>query len=305
MIEVRDLVFEYPSMRALDGVGFDVDAGSVTALVGPNGAGKTTLLCCVAALRVPFRGSIRLAGVDVLESPRECHRRIGFLADFYGLYEQLTVRRCLQHAARRHGVAPTDVDQRLARAVQRLRLEPHLEQRAGALSRGERQRLAIAQAIVHEPEVLLLDEPASGLDPEARHELSGLIVALRDAGMTLVVSSHILAELEEYCTGMLILNEGRLIDARPSATPDAGRLLNLEFLGDPAPVRAALEARVDVGDVRLDAASATFRYRGDREAQTKLIADLVRAGIAVAALGEAREGLQAAYLRSVGEGGRA
>src|SRR6218665_1964424 len=210
MIEIRDLVFEYPGHRALHGVSLTVERQTITALVGPNGAGKTTLLRCMAALETPYDGSVRLDGLDTREAPRAIHARLGYLPDFFGLYDALTVRRCLHHAARAHGIAAQDARMAVEAAAARVGLSDRMEQAAGALSRGLRQRLALAQAIVHRPAVLLLDEPAAGLDPQARRELSQLLLSLKKDGMTLVVSSHILAELEDYSDRMIIVDHRRL-----------------------------------------------------------------------------------------------
>ncbi|MBS3953832.1 MAG: ABC transporter ATP-binding protein [Methylomicrobium sp.] len=212
MIAVDHLIFEYPGLRALDDVSFRIDRGSITALTGPNGAGKTTLLRCMAALDQPVSGAIRIDGIDVLEQPRDCHRIIGYLSDFFGLYQRLTVRQCLHYVARAQGIDEQDCDAAIAGVCKRLHILERLEMRPGELSRGLRQRVAIAQAIIHQPQVVLLDEPASGLDPEARHELAELFLDLQRQGMTLLVSSHILAELEAYCSDMLVLRQGRIVE---------------------------------------------------------------------------------------------
>ena len=142
-IAVEGLSFEYPGVRALDDVGFRVERGSVTALVGPNGAGKTTLLRCLAGLDRPLLGSVAVAGVDVLEEPRRAHRKIGFLSDFFGLYDALTVRQCLAHAAAANGVPEPRIAETVARTADRLEIASKLAARAGELSRGQRQRVAI------------------------------------------------------------------------------------------------------------------------------------------------------------------
>jgi ABC-2 type transport system ATP-binding protein len=211
IVEVRDLTFDYPTKRALNDISFSIAAGSITAIVGPNGAGKTTLLRCLAGLERPAAGTIRLDGIDVLAAPRDAHRRVGFLQDFFGLYEALTVARCLEYAARARGVPDGERTGRIAWAADLLGIGARMEQRALELSRGLRQRLAIAQTIIHRPTVLLLDEPAAGLDPEARTQLSETFHKLRDAGHTLLISSHILAELEDYSSHMLIIEDGRVI----------------------------------------------------------------------------------------------
>src|SRR5882757_7077421 len=216
MIEVRGLVFEYPGHRALHGVSLTIASGAITALVGPNGAGKTTLLRCMAALETPYAGSVAIDGLDTREAPRAIHARLGYLPDFFGLYDALSVRRCLHYAARAHGIGPGE--------AARVGLSDRMEQAAGALSRGLRQRLAIAQAIVHRPAVLLLDEPAAGLDPQARRDLSHLLLSLREGGMTLVVSSHILAELEDYSDRMVIVDKGRIVGGESIALKGVSRL---------------------------------------------------------------------------------
>src|ERR1700682_3174197 len=160
MIDVRELVYEYPTARALKGVSLRVPDQTITALVGPNGAGKTTLLRCLAALENPYSGKVRIDGLDTTQSPREIHARMGYLPDFYGLYDDLTVHRCLSYAARSHGISPALSGAALERAASRVGLPARLESKAGELSRGLRQPLAIGQAIVQEPHVLRLDEPA-------------------------------------------------------------------------------------------------------------------------------------------------
>ena len=210
MIVVRGVAYDYPTARVLHDVSFEVPEGAVLALVGPNGAGKTTLLRCMAALDAPAEGSIRITGVDTQADPRAVHAALGYLPDFYGLYDQLSVRQALVYAARSRDVPTAAAEAAAREAAQRVHLDDRLDQLAGQLSRGLRQRLAIAQTLVHRPRVLLLDEPAAGLDPEARRSLSDLIRRLSGEGMTIVVSSHILAELEDYSTRMLMLREGRV-----------------------------------------------------------------------------------------------
>jgi ABC-2 type transport system ATP-binding protein len=179
VIEVDNLSFDYPGFRALDQVSLAIEAGSVTALVGPNGAGKTTLLRCIAALEAPLSGTVQVAGHDVYESPREVHRQMGFLTDSFGLYGDLTVAQGLEYAARSQGLPTAAVAQAVSSTALRMGLSEKLQNVASTLSRGQRQRLAIGQAIIHAPQVLLLDEPASGLDPEARAALASVFRALQ------------------------------------------------------------------------------------------------------------------------------
>jgi ABC-2 type transport system ATP-binding protein len=197
MIAVRGLVFDYPGIRALDDVSFSLEPETITALVGPNGAGKTTLLRCLAGLDMPFAGEVTVAGLDVRREPRQSHRHMGFLADNAGLYDDLTVEQCLRYRAAALGLPASERDRAVQHAAQGLVIADRLHQKAGTLSRGLRQRLAIAETIVHHPQVLLLDEPASGLDPESRVGLADTLRRLKREGMTIIVSSHILSELED------------------------------------------------------------------------------------------------------------
>ena len=302
MIEVRDLVYEYPTKRALEGVSLNVPAQTIVALVGPNGAGKTTLLRCLAALEPPYSGTVTIDGLDTREHPREIHARLGYLPDFYGLYDELTVRRCLTYAAWSHGLSAEAVDAAVTKAAARVGLSDRLESKAGELSRGLRQRLGIGQAIVHEPKVLLLDEPAAGLDPQARRDLSGLLTSLRDAGMTLVVSSHILAELEDYCSEMIIIENGRVVGGRPIKIKDVERP---RYLIEIATARADFaqflkDAGVDV--VEVDEHHALITFTRNAAARAKLLRDLVVAGFEVSSFGESSKALEDAYFRQIGRG---
>ena len=209
IIEVSGLNFEYPGKIALKDVSFSIEPKTITALVGPNGAGKTTLMSCLAAIALPVSGEIHIGGVSVLEEPRRCHKMLGYLPDFFGLYDELTVFQCLTYMAMSQKIPSNQIKNSVSQTAARVRIEEHLDKKAGALSRGLRQALAIGQAIIHDPEILLLDEPASGLDPEARYNLSELLQALLKEGKTIMVSSHILSELEDYSTHLLVIREGR------------------------------------------------------------------------------------------------
>ncbi|ABK44317.1 ABC transporter related protein [Magnetococcus marinus MC-1] len=299
MIEVDDLFFEYPGRRVLDGISFTLPRQSITALVGNNGVGKTTLMRSLAGLHPPFSGQIRVAGIDVIRHPRRCHRKIGYLADFFGLYDDLTVSQCLLHAARAHGLSPQDASQLRDGAVERLGLSAHINSRSGHLSRGLRQRLAIGQAIVHEPQVLLLDEPASGLDPDGRRALSQLLLELQEYGMTIMVSSHILAELEEYSSHMLVLRDRKHIDLQPiMPTPTTTeRRLRLMLSQPYDPLLALLQAHPAISEIETNQHRATFLFLGSALDQQQLLHQLVVQQVPIYSLSEERLHLQDAYLR--------
>ncbi|MEI8394043.1 MAG: ABC transporter ATP-binding protein [Rhodospirillaceae bacterium] len=296
MILVRNLIFDYPTKRALRGLSFEIKAGTITGLVGPNGAGKTTLMRCIAGLDLLYTGTITIDRIDVADAPRDVHRRIGFLQDDLGIYEQLTVRQSLLYQAAAHGIPARDQQRRIQDATERLGIADRLNEKVGGLSRGLRQRMAIARAMLHRPKVLLLDEPASGLDPDARTQLSELLRTLGAEGMTLVVSSHILAELEDYTTHMLILRNGRVVEHCATRAP-VGRARRLRVtLSQPAPgLRQALTADPQVQGVDLEGISARFDFTGDSHSQAQLLRTLVQSGLQVSAFHEEQRSMQSVY----------
>jgi ABC-2 type transport system ATP-binding protein len=302
MINVDKLVFEYPGLRALDNVSFAIRQGSITALVGPNGAGKTTLLRCLAGLEQPVSGQIHVDGVDVLQEPRACHRKIGYLSDFFGLYQNLSLRQCLYYVARAQGIHPADCPAAIQDVSVRLHLQDRLEMRPPELSRGLRQRLAIAQAIIHRPKVVLLDEPASGLDPEARHQLERLFLDLQQAGMTLLVSSHILAELDAYCSDMLVIRAGRIVE-QVSIKTSAQTLTFKLRLAAPFPgLQALLASQQNLQIVKLESQQqALIEIPENPQLQHGVLQELLEKGLPICEFSANAGNLQDAYLETLGQ----
>jgi ABC-2 type transport system ATP-binding protein len=282
-------------------VTFALEEKTITALVGPNGAGKTTLLRCLAGLDTPFAGQVRVAGLDVLSEPRQSHRRMGFLADSFGLYDDLSVEQCLLYRAAALGLPAADRSKAARLAAERLALGDRYRQKVGTLSRGLRQRLAIGETIVHSPDVLLLDEPASGLDPEARLGLAETLRRLRDDGMTIMVSSHILSELEDYSTHMLILRDGRLADQRALAAPSDGTAIMLRLATADARAEAVVKGEGAVSGLIAEGLILRFHFTGDDLARALLLRRLIEAGLPIADFTIERESLQDAYLTHLGD----
>jgi ABC-2 type transport system ATP-binding protein len=299
IVAVEDLVFDYPLKRALHAVSIEIEAGGVTAVVGPNGAGKTTLLRCIAGLDRPSSGAIHVDGVDVLAEPRTAHRRVGFLQDFFGLYDSLSVARCLDYTARARAVPAAEREARIGWAAELLGLSDRMGDRASTLSRGLRQRLAIAQTIIHRPPVLLLDEPAAGLDPEARDGLAALFRTLRDGGCTLLVSSHILAELEDYSTDMVIVEGGRIIShAKLNATAGQPGRQEIEIrFSRPVEQTALKIAWPDIA--QPDSQTALAGIADSDAARSALLRAMLDAGLPVLSFGPRQMDLSRFYLDRV------
>jgi ABC-2 type transport system ATP-binding protein len=235
--------------------------------------------------------------MDTRDAPRAVHAKLGYLPDFFGPYDALSVRRCLYYAARAHGLGPGATPRAIEAAARRVRLTDRLEQKAGALSRGLRQRLAIAQAIVHSPAVLLLDEPAAGLDPQARRDLSALLLSLKKEGMTLVVSSHILAELEDYSDRMVIVDHGHVVGGEAIALKATARVRIL--LAEPRPNLADFLTVNGAKVLEAGEARAVVSLDDDAAARHRLLAALVAAGFAVAEFAEDSRAMEEAYFAQV------
>jgi len=297
MIEVSNLCFEYAGKQVLHDVSFSVKENSVVALVGPNGAGKTTLMRCLAALHLPMSGQVSINGVDTQENPRQVHRWTGYLSDFFGLYDKLTVRQCLQHMAGCQNMNSVTAKERIEQVISDTGLEGYVEQRAGTLSRGYRQRLGVAMAVIHKPKFLILDEPASGMDPEARVELSALIARLKAQGMTIMVSSHILAELEDYCSEMLVIRQGRVRDyVTKERTVENTKLVKVSCLNAGAVSLDFAQDYSKILNISKSDGGFEFSYTGDQKMLHDILGTLISKGVEVYDFTVAQESLQKAYM---------
>lgn len=301
VICVENLVYHYPAFTALNDISFSIPQGSITALVGPNGAGKSTLMRCLAGLDTPFSGKINVLDINILENRRLGHTKIGFLPDNFGLYGDLTVTHTLDFIAGCHNITGLAFKTRLAALTALLRLESVMDKKCGELSRGWRQRVGIAMAIIHDPKLLILDEPASGLDPEARSDLSTILKTLQAQGMTIMVSSHILAELEEYCTAMLVIRGGKIINHTSLHDHITAQYVTLiaSFLHTPTAEQkhrieelyGTLYAPLIWHDHHL-----TMNAPLDGQKQHEILSELIKCGLSVYKFAAEEKSLQTLYL---------
>ena len=219
-VAVDSLRKTFGATVAVADLSFTIAPGEIYGLLGPNGAGKTTTLRILIGILVPTRGNVRVAGIDVVEDPLAVRQRLGFLTNTTGLYPRLTGRELLRYFARLHGLARDEAAARIETLARALQLGPFFDRRCEALSTGERQRLSIARAVLHDPAVLVLDEPTAGLDVLASHFLRDFVRAERDRGKAVVFSTHYLAEAELLCDRIGLLHRGRLL---AEGTPQALR----------------------------------------------------------------------------------
>ena len=226
MIKIENLVKTFGAKRAVNGLSFNVERGEVVGFLGPNGSGKSTTMRMITGYYTPTGGRITVGGHDVVEAPLEAKRLIGYLPENAAAYEDMTVRGFLEFAAEMRGLSGEARKKAVARAVDRCFLDSVLHQSVDTLSKGYRHRTCLAQALIHEPEVLILDEPTDGLDPNQKHEIRNLI---REIGRTkaVIFSTHILEEVDAACTRAIIIDRGRIV---AQGTPDElGRPLDEVF----------------------------------------------------------------------------
>ena len=299
-IEVTGVRRAFGSVLAVDHIDLRAKPGEVTALVGPNGAGKTTLLLMLATLLAPDNGSIRIAGLDPIAEPGQVRAAMGWMPDAFGTWDALTVREVIETVGAAYRMAPAAARARTTDLLELVHLGDLADRPARVLSRGQKQRLGLARALVHHPSVLLLDEPASGLDPRSRIELRDTLRGLAASGATLLVSSHILTELQEIADRAVIVARGRSVAVQDLSSdsgsgPQSGhrvshwRITSL----DPPRLMAALAHHGVATQPLTDAVDV--EVAGDIAA-SELLAQLVGDGIPITAFAPSYGALETAYL---------
>ncbi|MBA3236496.1 MAG: ABC transporter ATP-binding protein [Chloroflexi bacterium] len=305
VVRTEGLVKRYDQTMAVAGIDLGIEQGEIFGLVGPNGAGKTTTLRILATLLRPDAGRAEIAGWSVARNPDEVRRVLGFMPDAFGVYDDMKVWEYLDFFARCYGLPAAGRRRMIGDLLELVDLADKRDGYVQELSRGMQQRLCLAHALVHDPQVLLLDEPASGLDPRARVELRELLRELRSMGKTIVISSHILPELEELCTSVAIVDRGQVLAQ--------GRVSDIERrlrFGAVLRVRLLLEgedlvAARDRFTASADVASATLLvdgmieigFRGDDAAAARLLAEVVAAGLPVVSFARAASDLEELFLQ--------
>jgi ABC-2 type transport system ATP-binding protein len=210
-VQIRDLWVTYGAVHAVRGISFDIPKGEVFGFIGPNGAGKTSTIKVLATLIAPDHGQVTIGGISVTDDPLAIRKRIGYMPDFFGVYEDLTANEYLQFFAAAYDIPTAQRERTVADVLALTNLTAKAGEPVDALSRGMKQRLGLARVLLHDPDLLLLDEPASGLDPRARIEIREMLLALKDMGKTIIISSHILHELSLLCTRIGIIETGQMV----------------------------------------------------------------------------------------------
>jgi ABC-2 type transport system ATP-binding protein len=295
---------EFGPLVAVGDVSFTLGPGDLLGLIGPNGAGKTTLLRAIAGLQPMSAGRVRVVGHEVRPGAADALRQIGFTPDTPPFYDTLTVREYLRFIGKGYELPPAEVEERIDFWLEKVWLAEKGGQKVKALSRGMRQRVGIARTLLPNPALVLLDEPAAGLDPAGRVQFRQLLCDLRDQGKALIVSSHILSDMDEYCTHIGIMRRGEMVRLGTVAQvaahdADLGRCRYSLTLASPlAGLEEVLAGLTDVSDVRVERDRATFEYASGREAAAGLLRELVARRVPVASFAPNAPGLEEAYLRA-------
>jgi len=306
VITADGLVKRYGDRVALDDLSFVVPEGEVFGFVGANGAGKTTTISILSTLLGPDDGDASIGGISVRDDPQAVREMIGYVPDFFGVYPRLTSLEYLEFYAAAHGLARGRRRQVAGELLDLVGLADRAEDDVDGLSRGQKQRLCLARALVHDPSVLLLDEPASGLDPRAQVEVRELIKELQAMNKTILVSSHDLPELEETCSWVGLISDGKMVAVGPMAEvrdhATGGRRILIELAGDAESAARLVEAfpgveRVEVGEEKLDVAVSPDLV------EHELLGHLVSNGVKVKSIAAARDDLAKVFLRLTGEAG--
>ena len=286
-IDILDLRVDYGDLTAVKNLSLTIEQGEIYGLVGPNGAGKTSTLNVLATLLVPTYGTVRMAGYDLEENPEAIRARLGYMPDLAPIIGNLKVWEFLDLFAAAHGIWGTEKSKTVDKCLELVGMADKREVFCGTLSRGMTQRVVLAKTLLHSPGILLLDEPASGMDPIARIELKDALQNVASQGATVIVSSHILSELSEMATSIGILHKGRLREHGPvmqvlSSLKQATSVIALDIVGDPEPCRQWLNERhIKATPSDKQPSRLEVELAGDEIHQSQLLKDIVHAGFAV------------------------
>ena len=301
MINVRDLRVDYDNFCAVSDLNLSVGPGEVCGLIGPNGAGKTTTMRAMLGLIEPTYGEIEMAGVDMRDRPRDACRLVGFMPDNPPMYDDLRCWEFLDLFAASYGIPKSQRHAVCAEYLQLVGLTAKTDAMVVELSRGMRQRLMLAKTLLPDPQILMLDEPASGIDPQGRIDLKNILRDLASRGKAVLVSSHILTEMQEFCTSVAIMEKGRMVVSGPIDEVNRQVLGAAEIIvevlsGDDA-FHRIVRADRQASEITDRDGMYAFRYAGTADDSADLLARLVNGGVRVAAFAPRKEGLEDLFLK--------
>jgi len=305
-LEIENLRVDYGDVTAVDELNLRLAPGEIFGLVGPNGAGKTSTIRVLASLLEPTYGEVRILGHDLFEEPELARAGLGYMPDLAPVIPNLRVWEFLDLYAHSYGYHGSERRDRVEHCLTRVKLADKRNVFGRGLSRGMMQRVVLAKTLLHEPRLLLLDEPASGMDPLARRDLRLVLQELAAGGASVIVSSHILSELSDMCTSVGIMHKGRLLQSGPIASTLASMkveaaLVQIELVESVGPARDWLHAHDAVDGIEVDGLRISFRFRGDRQAQSELLRALISEGLGLVAFSPKQSGIESLLMTLITE----
>lgn len=301
MLEIKDLCKSYGKFTALDGLNLEIGKGELFGFVGPNGAGKTTTMRIMAGLLKADSGSVIIDGVDAVARPGKIKEKIGYMPDFFGVYDNLKAMEYMEFYASIYGIEGLEAKELCRDLMKLVNLEDKEDAYVDGLSRGMKQRLCLARSLVHNPELLILDEPASGLDPRARFEMKEILKNLSGMGKTIIISSHILPELAEMCTSIGIIEHGKMV-VKGTVDDIMNRLsasnpLIIRFCTGKQTAIQLLKENPAITNISIQEDSVAAGFRGGKEEEADLLRQLVLAGIGICHFGREEGNLESLFMQ--------
>lgn len=285
MLKIDNLKKKYGQSIALDGLSMNVEDGTLYGFVGPNGAGKTTTIKIITGLLLPDSGSVTIDDIDVTREPGRVREKIGYVPDFFGSYDNLKVSEYMEFFASCYGMYGLKARRRCMMLLEQVRLDEKTDFYVEGLSRGMKQRLSLARALIHNPSLLIMDEPTAGLDPRTRLEFRQILKELREQKKTILISSHILPELSEVCTDIGIVDQGRVV--LEGAMDDILNQINISsplvisIKGSQDAAISILRAHPNVETIAIQQEDIMVTFHGDRQEEIMLLQQLVDAEVMV------------------------
>ena len=301
MLKIRNLTKRYGRHTALDSLDLQIDRGEIFGFVGPNGAGKTTTMKIMAGLLKADAGEIYIDDIKLFEEYNRLKEVIGYMPDFFGVYDNLQVMEYLEFYASAYGMETRQARRLGGHLLEMVHLEGKEECYVDELSRGMKQRLCLARALIHDPQFLILDEPASGLDPRSRFEFKEILKELRDNGKTIIISSHILMELAEMCTSIGIIERGKMIlqgsieDILETVDTSNPLIIRVYDQVDTAVLLLKKEEKIESLTIRGNSIFASFS--GNREEEARLLKTLIDNGVLVQSFSREQGSLESLFLK--------
>ena len=285
MLKIDGLKKKYGQSMALDGLSMQVDDGSLYGFVGPNGAGKTTTIKIITGLLLPDRGTVTIDGIDVTREPASVREKIGYVPDFFGIYDNVKVSEYMEFFASCYGLYGLKARRRCMMLLEQVRLDEKADFFVEGLSRGMKQRLSLARALIHNPALLIMDEPTAGLDPRTRLEFRQILKDLREQKKTILISSHILPELSEICTDIGIVDQGRVV-LEGTMTDILNQInisssLIISTKGNQDKAIEILRSHPSVQTIAIEQEDIVVGFTGDRQDEATLLKRLVDEGVRV------------------------